>query len=69
MDERWVVIRDVGTEHEAQIIKGLLESEKIPVWIKQEAYGKAMGMPGLLSGIRILVPAKYLKDAEEILRT
>lgn len=69
MDEKWVVIKEVGNEPEALIIKSLLESEGIPVFIKQEAYEKAMGMPGLLSGIKILVLEKHLKEAANILQT
>jgi len=64
---KWVVIKEVGEEPEALIIKSLLESEGIPVFIKQEAYGKAIGVQGLFSGIKILVLEQYAKEASDIL--
>lgn len=67
MKEKWVVIKEVKNEPESQIIKGILESEGIHAMIKQEAYGKALGIPGLFSGIKILVQEKDAKEALEII--
>jgi hypothetical protein len=68
MENKWVVIRYPKNETEAQIIKGLLESEGIPVQIKQEAIGKTYGLTlNGLGQIRILVPASSKTEAERLL--
>ncbi len=68
MDEKWVVVSYPKTPAEASIVKGLLESEGIPVFVQQEAIGKVHGitMDGL-GQIKILVPAGRKHEAEEIL--
>ena len=68
MDEKWVVVRYPRTHAEASIIKGLLESEGIPVLVQQEAIGKVYGMTmNGLGQIKILVPAENKNGAEQIL--
>ncbi len=68
MDETWVVVKYPKSEAEAQIIKGLLESEDIPVRIKQEAIGKVYGLStNGLGQIRILVPADKKAQADLLL--
>ena len=39
MDKEWVVLCSAGGEIEGDIIKGRLESEGIPVMLRQEAIG------------------------------
>ena len=68
MDENWVVIRYPKSEAEAYIIKGLLESEGIPVQIKQEAIGKFYGLSmNGLGQIRLLVPSDKKDLADQLL--
>ncbi|MBN1446217.1 MAG: DUF2007 domain-containing protein [Candidatus Omnitrophica bacterium] len=68
MDEKWVAVSYPKTPAEAFIIKGLLESEGIPVFIQQEAIGKAYGMTlDGLGQIKILVPAERKDEAEQLL--
>lgn len=62
----WIAIKEVVTVAEASIIKGLLESEGIPVFVKQEAYGKT-GIPGIFSGIQIMVLREHAREAVGIL--
>lgn len=52
----------------AQIIKGRLESEDIPVKIEKETVGLLYGITlDGLGGVRIYVPVQLKKKAEEIL--
>ncbi len=68
MDQKLVVISYPKNETEAQIIKGLLESEGIPVIIKQEAIGKVYGLTlNGLGQIRLLVPAEHKEHAKLLL--
>ena len=68
MDEKWVVVSYPKTPAEASIVKGLLESEGIPVFIEQEAIGKTYGMTiDGLGQIKILVPAERKDEAEQLL--
>jgi hypothetical protein len=68
MDDRWVVVAYPKNETEAQIIKGLLESEGIPVRIKQEAIGRIYGLTlNGLGQIRLLVPAENKECAKHLL--
>jgi hypothetical protein len=70
MTEKRVVIRKVNNEPEAHIIKGLLESENIPVVIKRDTFQKAIGAPLLSSkGTHILVPEKHVQSAETLLQS
>ncbi len=68
MNEKWVVVSYPKTPVEASIVKGLLESEGIPVFVQQEAIGKVYGMTlDGLGQIKILVPAERKDDAEQLL--
>jgi len=68
MHEKWFVVRYPKTHAEANIIKGLLESQGIPVLIQQEAVGKVYGMTlNGLGQIKVLIPAEKKTEAEQIL--
>ncbi|MFO8143469.1 MAG: DUF2007 domain-containing protein [Dehalococcoidales bacterium] len=62
-----VITRVQGIET-AEIIKGRLESEGIPVYMQYESAGKIYGI--ICDGIgevRLLVPEEYSKEAKHIL--
>lgn len=68
MSKEWVVVSYPKTPAEASIVKGLLESEGIPVFVQQEAIGKVYGMTlDGLGQIKILVPAERKDEAEKLL--
>jgi hypothetical protein len=57
-----------ANEMEAQVIKGRLESEGIPVLLGREAIGPVFGFAvGALAEVRVLVPAPLAERAREIL--
>ena len=68
MDKDWVVICSANGEVEGNIIKGKLESEGIPVVVKQEAIGKfyAFTVDGL-GEVKVIIPCHYKEKALEIL--
>ena len=68
MDKEWVVVCSANGQVEGNIIKGKLESEGIPVIVRQEAIGKfyAFTVDGL-GEAKILVPSIFKEKALEII--
>lgn len=64
----WKVVRIVSGMVHAQLVKGRLESEGIPVILRYEAIGQiyAVTLNGL-GEVTILVPEEYWTQAQEIL--
>lgn len=65
MGEKMQAVYRAMGEAEAQIIKGRLESEGIPVLLRYQAGGTAPG--GNLGGVEILVPAESAARARRLL--
>jgi len=66
-DERLVTVY-VTTQMEAQIIKGRLESEGIPVLLKYESAGLVYGITvDGLGEVKVMVPNRLVEEAREIL--
>ncbi|MEW6687216.1 MAG: DUF2007 domain-containing protein [Candidatus Edwardsbacteria bacterium] len=65
--QKWVTVCKTN-RLEAEIIKGKLESENIPVILQQESIGRiySLTIDGL-GEVRVLVPNKYLSTAMKIL--
>ena len=64
----WVEVAVNLMPGEAAIIKSRLESEHIPVYLKQEAIGSVLGLTvGSLGSAKILVPETLAEQAAEIL--
>ncbi|MBC8527559.1 MAG: DUF2007 domain-containing protein [Candidatus Cloacimonetes bacterium] len=69
MEEKWVIIFYAQGQIEAFIIKGKLESNGIPVVLKQEAIGKIYGLTlDGLGEVKVLVPESYRDKAIKILK-
>lgn len=67
-EEKWEVLDEVSGSIDAEIIRGLLESQDIKVVLSQEGAGRALGLTiGSMGGTQILVPQKQLTEAQEIL--
>ncbi|HCG76652.1 MAG: hypothetical protein COZ37_07140 [bacterium (Candidatus Ratteibacteria) CG_4_10_14_3_um_filter_41_18] len=64
----WIILVIPKNPMEAEIIKGKLESEGIPVFLKKEAIGRIYGisMDGL-GEIKVLVPENLVEKARGIL--
>jgi hypothetical protein len=64
-DDKWVVVTQVSGELQASMIRNLLESQGIEVFLNQEGAGKAYGLSvGPLGEVQILVP-KHQKEAAD----
>lgn len=64
----WVVISKVAGELQAELIRGLLEAQEIPVTLVQEGAGRAIGITtGPLGEVEILVPQQNARQSQEII--
>ena len=65
---KWVVIKIVNGLPEAHIIKGLLESNDIPVRLEYEAIGQIYGLTvDGLGQVKILIPEEFYDEAKSLL--
>lgn len=63
-----VEVYRAANEMEAQIIRGRLEEEGIPVLLRYEAAGPVFGLAvGALAEVRVLVPAALAEQARLLL--
>jgi Putative prokaryotic signal transducing protein len=64
---RLITIDETSVAH-AQVIRGLLESEGIPVWLNQESAGTAMGLNVLstLGIVKIIVNEQNAERARAL---
>jgi hypothetical protein len=64
----WYQVATAGGEAEAALIKGLLESNGIPVWVYFESAGRAIGLGvGPLGATYLYTTAEYYEDALDLL--
>ena len=64
----WVVVNEVYGEIQGELLRGLLEAQGIPVILNEEGAGRAYGiMAGPLGQVQILVPARFLQQARQVL--
>ena len=66
--EDWVFVDDAPNHFHAEILRGLLEAQEIPVMMFEEAVGRVvpftLGVPAM---VQIFVPSKDQERAKEIL--
>jgi hypothetical protein len=66
--EDWVFVDDAPNHFHAEILRGLLEAQDIPVTMFEEAVGRVipftLGVPAM---VQIFVPSKDQERAKEIL--
>ncbi len=68
MDQELVTVETVSGMLEAEIVRGLLESAGLRVWLSHEAAGRAIGLGvGPLGEVNILVPAAAEDTARRLL--
>ena len=68
-DQSWLVIEEVSGSGLAEILRGLLEAQEIPVLLSQEGaghFGYAV-TTGRLGLVQILVPAEFEAKAQQAL--
>ncbi len=67
-EAQWEVLDEVPGTLQAEIMRGMLEAQDIPVVLSQEGVGHVYGLTvGPLGRVQILVPARDLERAKQIL--
>jgi hypothetical protein len=68
-EPNWVQISSVQAEVQAELLRGLLEAQEIPVLLSREGAGRALGLSvGPLGEVHILVPDQFQAKARKIIR-
>ncbi len=66
--QKWVLITKSSGELQAELLRGLLEAQGIPVRLVFEGAGRAYGiMVGPLGEVEIMVPEGNAQDAKNVL--
>lgn len=65
----WVEIASTGTEDEASLLRGFLESEGIPAQIEDVKFKMEPINFGTMGDIRVYVPSEEEQRAQELLRS
>ena len=67
-EQTWEVLTEVDGALNAEILRGLLEAQGIPVSLSQEGAGKVYGLTiGEFGRVEILVPSGYLAQGRQVL--
>ena len=64
----WVEIASVGTEDEANLLRGFLEAEEVPAQLESLKFTMEPVNFGQLGDIRVYVPAKHEERAFSLIR-
>jgi hypothetical protein len=68
-DEEWILVDDAPNHFHAEILRGLLEAQEIPVMMFEEAVGTVVPLTlGAPAMVQIFVPVKDQESAKEILK-
>ncbi len=69
MVENWVSVFTVQGELQAEIFRGLLEAQGVPVQLSGEGVARVYGLTaGPLAEVDILVPETKLSEAQDVIR-
>ena len=67
-EHTWKSIISVQGELQAEVMRGLLEAQGIPVNLSQEGVARAYGLGvGPLSEVEIMVPDNYVDAAQKVI--
>ncbi len=66
--DRLITVDETNIAH-AQVLRGLLESQGIRVWLNQESAGTAIGLnlPSILGSVKIIVNEQSAERARELI--
>ncbi len=68
MEKQYTLLTTVFGDLEAEILKGMLEANEIPVYLSGESAGRAIGLGvGPLAAVDIMVLEENLSDAQQML--
>jgi hypothetical protein len=64
----WVEVDEVEGDLQAEILRGMLEAQEIPVFLSREGAGRALGLEiGGLGLVKVLVPSVRVEEARSLL--
>jgi hypothetical protein len=65
---RLITVDETTIDH-AQVLRGFLESQGIPVWLNQESAGVAIGinLPSILGNVRLIVTEQNAERARALI--
>ena len=67
-EHTWVSVLTVQGELQAEVVRGLLEAQGIPVNLSQEGVARAYGLGvGPLSEVDVMVPDNFVNDAQKVI--
>lgn len=68
-EDRWEVVYETSGPFQADMLRGILEANQIPVFLSQEGAGKAYGLTfGRLGRVQVLVPNSKFEIAQKIVQ-
>lgn len=68
MNTDYIKVATAAGSMEAEILRGLLESREVEVWVRRESAGTAVGLGvGPLGQVDLYVPSAQQEEAEAIL--
>lgn len=69
MEDSWQVLEETAGAGVAEVLRGLLEAQDIPVLLSQEGAGHFVypTTVGRLGWVQILVPASRLQEARQVM--
>jgi len=69
VEKRYVLVETVLGDLKAEMLRGLLQAQGVPVILSKEGYARALGLNvGPLGEVEILVPAEKLALAHQVLK-
>ena len=67
-EHTWRTVIVVQGELQAEVVRGLIEAQGIPVNLSQEGVARAYGLGvGPLSEVEIMVPDNFVQEAEKVI--
>jgi hypothetical protein len=68
-EHNWKPVTTVQGELQAEVVRGLLEAQGIPVFLSQEGVARAYGLGvGPLSEVEIMVPENFEVAAQDVIQ-
>ena len=69
-NQNWEVVETIAGEFQAELIRGLLEAQGIPVVLSQEGAGHSLYPVtiGKLGKVEVLVPISYREQALQVIQ-
>ena len=67
MADGWEILEVLGTEEDAEVVRGYLESQGVPCQVESAHSHEFPATVGALANVRIEVPADRLDEARRLL--